>query len=89
MANAKIYFHTPVGAFAFTAGFGGTVYKMDDGGALNTIKTREIRRLDFTWTAFMSRRFYVLVGPRYYKAGYESYVFAFRLGYFWGQIKKL
>lgn len=89
MANAKFSLHTPLGAFTLTGGFGGTIYKMDDGGAINTIKTREIRRLDFTWTGFLSRRFFILVGPRYYKAGYESYVFAFRLGYFWGKIQKI
>jgi hypothetical protein len=89
MANAKFTTHTPIGAFALTGGFGGTVYKMSDGGALDTIKTREIKRIDLAWSAFLSKRFYVLAGPRYYKAGYESYIFAFRIGYFWGAIKKL
>jgi hypothetical protein len=85
-ANLKSTFHTPVGAFALSAGFGGTVYKLDDGQGLETIKTREIRRLDLAYYAFFSRKFFLLMGPRYYKAGHETYIFAFRLGYFWGRI---
>lgn len=86
IANAKLTTHTPIGAFALSAGFGGTVYKMTDGKGLDTIKTREVRRIDLVWSAFLSRRVFVLTGPRYYHAGYESYIFAFRIGYFWGKI---
>lgn len=86
IANAKVTTHTPIGAFALSAGFGGTIYTMSDGAGLDTVKTREIRRLDLVWSGFLSKRLFVLAGPRYYKAGYESYVFAFRIGYFWGRI---
>jgi hypothetical protein len=86
MANAKLTAHTPLGAFALSGGFGGTIYRMTDRAGLDTVKTREIRRIDLVWSAFLTKRIFVLAGPRYYKAGYESYVFAFRLGYFWGKI---
>lgn len=86
MANAKVTTHTPIGAFALSAGFGGTIYTMTDGAGLDTVKTREIRRIDFVWSAFLSKRIFVLTGPRFLTAGYESYEFAFRIGYFWGKI---
>lgn len=85
-ANLKSTFHTPVGAFAFSAGFGGTVYKLDDGMGLETVKTREMRRLDLAWYAFFSKRFFILMGPRYYNGGHEQYIFALRIGLFWGRI---
>ena len=88
LANMKITTHTPIGAFALSGGFGGTVYKMDNGLWLNTVKTREIRRIDLSWYGFISKRFFVLMGPRYYRAGYETYEFAFRIGYFWGKIQR-
>ena len=88
LANFKVTTHTPIGAFALSAGFGGTVYSMENGHALDTVKTREIRRLDLAYYAFLSKRFYVLMGPRYYRAGYETYEFAVRLGIFWGAIKR-
>lgn len=84
LANLKSTLHTPMGAFALAAGFGGTVYKLDDGQGLNTVKTREVRRVDLAWYGFLTRRLFILMGPRYYKAGYETYEFAFRIGYYWG-----
>lgn len=86
LANAKITTHTPAGAFALSLGFGGTMYKLDNGASLETIRTREIRRIDLAWSAFFTKRFFILAGPRYFKADYETYVFAVRLGYFWGKI---
>tara|TARA_Y100000768_G_scaffold370540_1_gene336443 strand:- start:5405 stop:6019 length:615 start_codon:yes stop_codon:yes gene_type:complete len=88
LANLKFTTHTPIGAFALSGGFGGTVYHMDNGAWIDTTKTREIRRIDFVWYGFLSKRFFVLMGPRYYKAGYETYEFAFRIGYFWGRIER-
>ncbi len=88
LANLKWTTHTPIGAFALSAGFGGTVYRMDNDHEIYTTKTREIRRIDLAWYAFISKRFFVLMGPRYYRAGYETYEFAFRLGYFWGRIER-
>ncbi len=87
LGNLKLTTHTPIGAFALSGGFGGTIYHMNNDKWLRTTKTREIRRIDLTWYAFLSKRFFVLMGPRYYKAGYETYEFAFRIGYFWGSIK--
>ena len=83
MGNAKLTAHFPIGAFALAFGFGGSVYKIN-GGALDSMKTREVRKVDFTYTAFFSDRFFLLLGPRYYKSGYETFAFALRLGYFWG-----
>ena len=88
LGNLKATFHTPIGAFSVAGGFGGTVYRLNDGAGLSTYKTREIRRLDFVWYGFLSKRLFVLMGPRYYKTDYETYEFAFRIGYFWGGIKR-
>lgn len=86
LANIKATTHTPIGAFALSAGFGGGVIKKDDERGLDTITTREVRRIDFVYYGFFAKRFYFLMGPRYYKEENESYQFAFRLGYFWGKI---
>ena len=88
LANLKATVHTPIGAFALSGGFGGTMYRLNDGQGLDTLKTREIRRLDLARYAFFTKRFFVLMGPRYYKTDYETYEFAFRIGYFWGRIEK-
>lgn len=88
LGNLKFTTHTPIGAFSLSGGFGGTVYNFDDGAGLQTTKTREIRRLDFVWYGFFTRRFFILAGPRYYNAGYETFEFAFRIGYFWGKMTK-
>lgn len=88
LANLKTTLHSPIGAFALAAGFGGTVYNLNDGQGLDTTKTREIRRVDLAWYAFLSKRFFVLMGPRYYKTDYETFEFAFRIGYFWGRIER-
>lgn len=87
MGNLKFSTHTPIGAFVLTGGFGGAVSKLDDGRGLNTIKTTEIRRLDLAYVGFFAKRFFFLAGPRYYKEQYESFVFAFRVGIFWGRVK--
>jgi len=88
LGNLKFTTHTPIGAFSLSGGFGGTMYNFDDGAGLQTTKTREIRRLDLVWYGFFTKRFFILAGPRYYKAGYETFEFAFRIGYFWGRIEK-
>lgn len=87
-ANLKWTNHTPIGSFALTAGFGGGIIKTDDGQGLNSVTTREIRRVDFAYTAFFAKRGFFLMGPRYYRGRNESFVFAFRLGLFWGDVKK-
>lgn len=86
LGNLKITIHTPIGAFAMSGGFGGTVSKIDDGNGLNTTTTREVRKLDLAWYAFFAKRFFILMGPRYYKESYETYQFALRIGVFWGAI---
>jgi len=87
-ANLKLTTHTPIGAFVLTGGFGGTFYDLSDGRGLDTLKTREIRKLDLAYVGFFSDRFFVLVGPRYYKEAFEQFIFAFRIGFFWGDFKK-
>ncbi|MDD0853423.1 hypothetical protein HBN50_09955 [Halobacteriovorax sp. GB3] len=86
LGNLKLSTHTPIGAFVLTGGFGGAAKKMTSPGVLDTIRTTEVRKIDFAWIGFLSRRFYVLIGPRYYREQFEQYTFAFRLGYFWGRI---
>lgn len=84
--NLKLNFHTPIGQFSLTGGFGGTLYKLKEEGYYETIKTSEIRKIEFAYTGFLSKRFFVLIGPRYYNDGNEQYVMAVRLGYFWGSM---
>ncbi|MDC1175311.1 hypothetical protein OAT67_07935 [Bacteriovoracaceae bacterium] len=84
LANLKLTTHTPIGAFALSGGFGGGVIKTKDGQALDSVTTREVRRIDLAYYTFFTDRFFLLMGPRYYREASESFVFAFRLGYFWG-----
>ena len=86
MGNLAGSWHTPIGAFVLKAGFGGAFYNLDDGQGFDTFRTREIRKLDLAWVAFLSKKFFVLMGPRYYVEQFEQYTFAFRIGYFWGRI---
>jgi len=86
LGNLKLTFHTPIGQFTFNGGFGGTVYKFREKGNYETIKTSEIRKLGMAYTGFFAKRFFAMIGPRYFNDGNEQYVFAARLGYFWGDI---
>jgi hypothetical protein len=88
MGNLKLTTHTPVGAFVLSAGFGGSLFRQRNGLGLNTIKTGEIKKAELVWVAFMTKRFFALIGPRYFKEEYESLVFAVRLGIFWGDFKR-
>lgn len=88
MGNLAASWHTPFGAFVLKGGFGGAFYNLDDGQGFDTFKTREIRKIDLAWIAFMSKRFFVLMGPRYYVEQFEQYTFAFRIGYFWGHTSR-
>ncbi|MCO4795123.1 MAG: hypothetical protein KC493_15505 [Bacteriovoracaceae bacterium] len=85
LANLAASWHTPMGAFVLKTGFGGAFYNLNDGQGFDTFKTREIRKVDLAWVAFMSKRFFVLMGPRYYVEQFEQFTFAFRIGYFWGR----
>ncbi|MEE3080048.1 MAG: hypothetical protein VX341_11975 [Bdellovibrionota bacterium] len=84
-ANLKLTFHTPIGAFAATAGYGGALRDFDRPSDRD-ILTTEIRKIDFVYYAFFSKRFFILMGPRYYKEEFEQVTFALRFGYFWGKI---
>jgi hypothetical protein len=86
LGNLKLSSHTPIGSFVLTAGFGGAFYRLDNGYNLDTLKTREIRKLDFAYIGFFNERFFIMAGPRYYKEAFEQYVFALRFGYFWGEV---
>ncbi len=85
LGSLKLNFHTPIGQFSLTGGFGGTLYKLKEKGTYETIKTSEIRKLGFAYTGFFTKRFFAMIGPRYFNDGNEQYVFAVRLGYFWGK----
>jgi hypothetical protein len=85
LGSLKLNFHTPIGQFSLTGGFGGTLYKLKEKGTYETIKTSEIRKLGLAYTGFFTKRFFVMIGPRYFNDGNEQYVFAARLGYFWGK----
>ncbi|EQC43044.1 putative lipoprotein [Bacteriovorax sp. BSW11_IV] len=86
LGNLKLTTHTPIGAFVLTGGFGGALKNMTTLGGMDSTTTTEIRKIDFAWVAFISKRFYILMGPRYYKEQFEQYTFAIRLGYMWGRI---
>jgi len=86
LANLKMTTHTPIGAFALSLGFGGNVSRIKNHADIDTIQTREIRRIDLAWYAFLSKRFFILTGPRYYLDNSEQFVWAIRLGAFWGKI---
>lgn len=83
--NARVIVHTPIGQFGLTGGFGGTLYRFEEVGYFSTIKTSEIRKAELAYTGFFTERFFTIIGPRYYNDGNEQYVFAFRLGYYWGE----
>lgn len=86
-ANAKANWHTPMGQFVLTSGFGGAVYKRRS-SRMNHISTTEIRKVDFVWLGFISDRVFVMLGPRYYVEQFEQFVFAFRIGMYWDEIPK-
>lgn len=78
--------HTPIGQFVIKAGFGGELYEQRGEFGFDTIKTREVRKIDFNYIGFFSERFFILMGPRYLVNSYEQFIFAFRVGFFWGAI---
>jgi hypothetical protein len=86
LANLKLGTQTPIGQFVLTAGFGAGVFKLNDGAGIDTIRTGEVRKLDLAYVVFPAKRFFLLMGPRYYNSDFEQYTFAFRIGYFWGDI---
>lgn len=85
--NAKINFHTPIGAFVLTGGYGRAGFRQTDTEGLDTYRTREIKKLDLSWVGFFADRFFFMMGPRYYEEAYESYVFQFRIGWQFGDYK--
>lgn|GEM_PF-1608356 len=85
-SNLQFNTHTPFGSFVLAGGFGGSLYHLTDGAGLDTWRTREVRKADFVYVAFLSRRWFIHIGPRYIKDDNEQYVFAIRIGYFWGKI---
>ena len=88
LGNLKIAFFTPGGQLVFTGGFGGAIYSLNDGHGLNTLKTREVRKFDIAYSAFLTERLFLMMGPRYYKTAFEQYTFTFRIGYYWGDVPK-
>ena len=86
LGNLRFTLHSPAGAFVLSAGYGGAVYRLEDGSFLDTVRTDELGKIDLVWVGFLTKRFFILLGPRYYKDDNEQYYFAFRLGYFWGRI---
>lgn len=86
IANVKLSTQTPAGQFVLTAGFGAAVFKLKDGAAIDTMRTGEVTKLDLAYVVFPAKRFFILMGPRYYKSDFEQYTFALRIGYFWGKI---
>ena len=86
LGNLKLILHTPIGAFAASAGIGIAGYYAHS-STMNTYRTRQIRRIDLVWVGFLSKRLFILTGPRWYFEKTWQYVWAFRIGCFWGKIK--
>lgn len=84
LGNIKYNWHTPIGQFVATAGYGLALFKADDDLGLDTFRTREIAKLDFIYIGFLSRRVFILTGPRFFYDQLSHFSIAFRLGYFWG-----
>lgn len=87
-SNLKIVGHTPIGQFALSGGYGLGATRYDDNGALQSLRARSIRKLDLAYIGFFANRFFFMMGPRYYRTYREEYIFALRVGMFWGPIKR-
>lgn len=85
-ANLGFNFHTPIGGFILSGGYGIAAYHKTDNAGLDTYRTRDIRKADLAYIGFLSKRIFVYVGPRYLKESYEEFIFAFRLGWYWGKV---
>jgi hypothetical protein len=86
LGNLKFGMHSPLGQLVLTGGYGLGVFRLDDGASVDTLKTGDVIKVDLAYIGFFTKRFFLLMGPRYYKSDFEQYTFAFRLGYFWGKI---
>lgn len=87
LGNLKFSFHSPLGDIVLSGGYGGSLYRLKiRNGSLNTLKTGPLRKIDLVWVGFLTKRVFLLLGPRYYKDRNEQYYFAFRVGYFWGDV---
>lgn len=84
-ANGKWVNHTPIGQFALSAGYGLGLSRMVNKMSLSTIKTQSMLKLDMAYIGFVTDRLFLMFGPRYYIDRREEYIFAFRIGYFWGK----
>lgn len=85
LGNIKLTTHTPIGAFTLSGGFGEALTKISGGGN-ETLKTVQMRKIDFTYSFFVSERVFILVGPRYYKENHDEFLMALRVGYYWGKL---
>lgn len=85
LGSLKLTLHTPIGAFAASAGYGRALSKLKS-SQMNEYEHQEIRKFDFVWYKFISKRFFVLFGPRYYKSDYDQVTVALRLGFYWDKI---
>ena len=84
LANLKLGTQTPIGQFVLTGGYGAALFKLKDGAGIDTLRTGQVTKVDLAYLFFVTKRFFVLMGPRYYKSDFEQYTFALRIGYFWG-----
>lgn len=85
LGNIKVGSHTPMGQFVLTGGYGIGLFRLDDGEVIDTLRTGSVLKVDLAYIGFITKRFFVLTGPRYYKSDFEQYTFAFRIGYYWGK----
>lgn len=83
LGNLKLSTHTPIGSFTLSGGFGEAVTKIR-GKGLDTIRTVQMRKIDFVYSFFVTERIFILMGPRYYQENHDEFLMALRVGYYWG-----
>lgn len=84
-ANVKAVQHTPIGAFTLSGGFGLGFSRLKDTRFVDTLMVRGMGKIDLNYVAFITPRFFFMVGPRYYRDSRDEFIVALRFGYFWGR----
>lgn len=83
LGNLKLSTHTPIGSFTLSGGFGEALTKIR-GKGLDTLRTVQMRKIDFVYSFFVTERIFILMGPRYYQENHDEFLMALRVGYYWG-----
>lgn len=85
LGTLKLSTHTPIGSFTLSGGFGEALTKIR-GKGLDTLRTVQMRKIDFAYSFFLTERVFIMIGPRYYQENHDEFLMALRVGYFWGAL---